>query len=127
MTQDVTFKIEGLNKLLRALEQLDGEAKQNFREAGKWAGEEVAKTARTIVPVQTGRLQKTIKGVSTGRGAKVTAGRTAVPYAGPIHFGWGRRNIFPQPFLYRAADRRVGDVVDRYLKQVYDVWNRNID
>jgi phage gpG-like protein len=126
MSQDVTFRVEGLNKLLKALEQLDQEAKQNFRAAGKWAGEEVAKTARGIVPVGTGRLQKSIKGVATARGAKVRAGRSAVPYAGPIHFGWGRRNIFPQPFLYRAADRRVNDVVDQYLAQIFQIWNRNV-
>lgn len=126
MNQDVTFRVEGLNKLLRALEQLDNEAKQQFKAVGKWAGEQVAKEARGIVPVRSGRLQKSIKASATGRGAVVRAGRTAVPYAGPIHFGWGRRNIFPQPFLYQAADRRFDEVVDQYLAQIYTVWNRNV-
>lgn len=126
MNQDVTFRVEGLNKILRALEQLDSEAKQQFKAAGKWAGEEIAKTARGIVPVRSGRLQKSIKGVATGRGAIVRAGRATLPYAGPIHFGWGRRNIFPQPFLYQAADRRFDEVVDQYLAQIYQVWNRNV-
>lgn len=126
MNQDVTFRVEGLNKLLRALEQLDDEAKQQFKAVGKWAGEQVAKEARGIVPVRTGRLQKSIKASPTGRGAVVRAGRAAVPYAGPIHFGWGRRNIFPQPFLYQAADRRFDEVVDQYLAQIYAVWNRNV-
>jgi len=126
MNQDVTFRVEGLNKLLRALEKLDEAAADNFKAAGKWAGEEVAKTAKTIVPVRTGRLQKTIKGSPTRRGAKVNAGRASVPYAGPIHFGWGRRRIHPQPFLYQAADRRANDVVDQYLAQVYEIWNRNV-
>lgn len=126
MQPDVGFKIEGLNKMLRALEQLDAEAKQRFKAAGKWAGEEVAKEARTLVPVRSGRLQKSIKSGATGRGATVRAGRGAVPYAGPIHFGWGRRNIRPQPFLYNAADRRVDEVVDQYLAQIYEIWNRNV-
>ena len=127
MNQDVTFRVEGLNKLLRALEKLDEAAAQNFKAAGVWAGQEVAKTAKTLVPVRSGRLRDSIKGSATRRGAKVIAGRAAVPYAGPIHFGWGRRNIFPQPFLYQAADRRANDVVDQYLAQIYEVWNRNID
>lgn len=126
MAQDVTFKVEGLNKMLRALEKLDDEAKQQFKAAGKWAGEQVAKEARGIVPVQTGRLQKSIKSSATGRGAVVRAGRAAVPYAGPIHFGWFRRRIMPQPFLYQAADRRFDEVVDQYLAQIYEVWNRNV-
>ena len=126
MNQDVTFRVEGLNKLLRALEQLDGEAKQQFKVAGKTAGEIVAKEARGIVPVRSGRLKESIKSGATGRGAVVRAGRKSVPYAGPIHFGWGRRNIFPQPFLYQAADRRVDEVVDQYLTQIYAVWNRNV-
>lgn len=126
MNQDVTFRVEGLNKLLRALEQLDDEAKKNFSAVGKWAGNEVAQTARTLVPVRSGRLQKSIKGIATRRGAVVKAGRTAIPYAGPIHFGWGRRNIFPKPFLYQAADRRFDEVVDQYLAQIYAVWNRNV-
>lgn len=124
--QDATFRVEGLNKLLRALEKMDEAAAESFKAAGVWAGQEVAKTARTIVPVRSGRLRDTIKGASTRRGARVNAGRGSVPYAGPIHFGWGRRNIFPQPFLYEAADRRANDVVDQYLAQVYEVWNRNV-
>ncbi len=26
-----------------------------------------------------------------------------MPYAGPIHYGWPRRNIEPQPWLVNAA------------------------
>lgn len=126
MNKDVTFRVEGLNKLLRALEKLDEEAADNFKAAGKWAGEEVARTAKTIVPVRSGRLKSTIKGSAIRRGAKVFAGRASVPYAGPIHFGWGRRRIAPRPFLYQAADRRVNDVVDQYLAQIYEIWNRNV-
>lgn len=126
MSQDVTVRVEGLNKLLKALEQLDGEAKQHFKSVGKWAGEQVASEARGLVPVRSGLLQKSIKGSATGRGATVKAGSNAVPYAGPIHFGWFKRNIMPQPFLYQAADRRFDEVVEQYLAQVYEVWNRNI-
>lgn len=126
MNQDVTFRVEGLNKLLRALEKLDDDAKQQFKAAGKLAGEMVAKEARGIVPMRSGRLKDSIKASATGRGAVVKAGKAAVPYAGPIHFGWFRRNITPKPFLYQAADRRVDEVVDQYLAQIYAVWNRNI-
>lgn len=122
----VGVKVDGLNKLLRALEKLDDAAKQDFKDAGKQAGQIVADQAKIEVPVLTGRLQGSIKAGLTGRGAKVYAGRASVPYAGPIHFGWGRRNIYPNPFLYRAADKRIDEVVDRYLTEIYNVWNRTL-
>ena len=42
------------------------------------------------------------------------AGRKAVPYAGPIHFGWPARNIEPQPFLYDALDDKADEVAHLY-------------
>ena len=56
-------------------------------------------------------------------GGKVRAGMKAVPYAGPIHFGWGRRNITPQPFLYQAIDRRHAEVLDTYLAHLERITN----
>jgi hypothetical protein len=124
--RDVTFRVDGLNKLLRALEKLDEAAKQEFREAGKEAGKIVATEAKVQVPVLTGRLQRTIKASSTTRGAKVMAGRATVPYAPIIHFGWPAHNIAPNRFLYRAVDNKVKSVVDAYLATIYNIWNRNV-
>ena len=45
-------------------------------------------------------------------------GKKKVPYAGPIHFGWGRRNIHPQPFLYEALDKRRDEVLDAFALNV---------
>ena len=51
----------------------------------------------------------------------VRAGFARVPYAGPIHFGWRKRNIQPQPFLYEALDKRRNEVFDRYNKEVRNI------
>jgi len=60
------------------------------------------------------------------RGGVVRMGRKAVPYAGPVHFGWPNRPnaakgwrggpIRPNPFLYEAMDKRVGEVMAIYSK-----------
>ncbi len=121
-----TVEIEGLNKLLRALEKLDDEAKESFKDVGGRVGRLVAEQAREEVPVRSGGLQKTIRAANTARGAKVRAGSRRVPYAGPIHFGWRARNIKPNNFLYRAVDKKVDVALDMYLEEVHKIWNRNV-
>ena len=121
-----TVEIEGLNKLLRALEKLDDEAKQSFKDVGGRVGRLVAQQAREEVPIRSGRLQGTIRAANTARGAKVRAGSRRVPYAGPIHFGWRDRNIKQNRFLYRAVDKKVDLALDMYLEEVHKIWNRNV-
>jgi len=126
MAVNPTFQIEGINKLVRALEKMDEAASEEFKAVGLRVGQIVADKAKTFVPVRSGRLQKTIRPVKTARGAKVRAGGTRVPYAGVIHFGWRQRNIRDNPFLYKAVDAKIDEVVDIYLEEVYKVWNRNV-
>jgi len=121
-----TVEIEGLNKLLRALEKLDDEAKESFKDVGGKVGRLVAEQAREEVPVRSGDLQRTIRAANTARGAKVRAGSRRAPYAGPIHFGWRARNIKPNNFLYRAVDKKVDVALDMYLEEVHRIWNRNV-
>ena len=119
-------EIEGLNKLLRALEKLDEAAKENLKDVGFKVGEFVAGQAREEVPVVSGALRGTIRPAKTARGAKIRAGSARVPYAGPIHFGWRGRNIRKNEFLYRAVDKNVDRALDMYLEEVYKIWNRNV-
>jgi hypothetical protein len=88
----------------------------------------VAGTARTLVPVRSGRLAKSIRAGVTARTGVVRAGTKDVPYAGPIHFGWFVRKppavggpIQPQPFLYDALDARRDEVMERYVVAVQTV------
>ncbi len=59
----------------------------------------------------------------SGRAA-VAAGKRRTPYAGVIHFGWPKHNIEPQPFLYKALDRRYDEVVAIYEKRLDDLVKR---
>lgn len=122
----VGFEIDGLNKLRRAVVKLDDAAKQDFKQAGYMAAVVVVEEAKRLVPYRTGALADSIRAGKVVSGGKVYAGRARVPYAGPIHFGWANRNIRPNPFLYDAADKRVSEVMDAYLEQLYAIWNRNV-
>jgi HK97 gp10 family phage protein len=114
-------KVEGLNQVLGKLRRLgDKDTPQAIRAANLQAAKTVVDTAKVLVPRRTGALANTVRALATPRRAQVKAGSMGkkVPYGAVIHFGWARRHIRPQPFLYQALDRRIGEVVAAYEKQL---------
>lgn len=51
----------------------------------------------------TGRLAASIRDGATRRAGVIRAGRKAVPYAGPINYGWPARRIKPALFVNNAV------------------------
>jgi HK97 gp10 family phage protein len=86
----------------------------------KDAAEIVARRSAQIVPTgATGMLRDSIDSRGTQTKGYVRAGSKAVvPYAGAIHFGWPKRNIKPQPFIYTAMDQRRGEVLEQYSNRL---------
>ena len=114
-------RIEGLKDLRKRLKKA-GESYDDLKAAGLEAATVVADEARSVtVPYDSGTLAATIRPAGQAKGAVVRAGTSGVPYAGPIHFGWPDHNIAPQPFLYEAADARLDEVVDVYLRRVEEI------
>jgi len=119
------LRLIGYRELKRDLRRMGDEAIADLKRVNKEAADMVADTARPEIPVRSGRLKGTLRTTGTMRGGVVRMGRKAVPYAGPIHFGWPSRPapargwrggpIAPNPFLYEAMDKRVGDVMDTYM------------
>lgn len=112
------IKVKGFNQAVRALRDLgvpDNEIKDSAQEAGNIVADE----ARTLVPVRTGRLRDSIRVNRSLRKVVVSAGnnrssKSAVPYANPIHWGWFKRNIKPQPFFVKALGITRDDVYRAY-------------
>jgi hypothetical protein len=121
--------VEGARETRRAFREI-GDDMSDLRELHKRLADDVAGTAKTKVPVRSGRLQRSIRGSGTKTAARVRAGNnrksgpSSVPYAAPIHFGWGSRGIRPQPFLYEALDDRRQEVVDTYNRQIREIIRR---
>jgi hypothetical protein len=116
-------KVKNLREINRALAAI-GVPKEAVKDAGKQSGELVAGEARSLVPVRTGALRDSIRVGATARG-KITilagnnrSSKSAVPYANPIHWGWGKRNIRPQPFFVRALGYTRSEIYDNYFKQM---------
>jgi HK97 gp10 family phage protein len=114
------IKVKGFNQAVRALRELgvpDNEIKDSAQEAGNIVADE----ARSLAPVRTGRLRDSIRVNRSLRKVVVSAGnnrssKSAVPYANPIHWGWFKRNIKPQPFFVKA----LGITRDEVYRTYYD-------
>ena len=111
--------IDGLKELLSALRKIDPELKLEVKTINRDAARPVFQQALQLVPVRSGRLQRSIRILASQRAGRVAAGKKLVPYAGPIHFGWPARHIAPNLFLFKALDRR--------RLQVLQVWEKGID
>ncbi len=119
-------KVTNLREINKALAAV-GVPKDAVKAAGKESGEIVANEARTLVPVRTGALRDTIRVGATARG-KITilagnnrSGRSGVPYANPIHWGWFKRHIAPQPFFAKALGYTREEIYDTYFRQLEEL------
>lgn len=97
---------------------------RDLTKANKAAAEVVAVEARNIAPRVTGHLAGSTRATATKVQGQVAVGSSSVPYAGPIIFGWPRRNIAPNPFIYEALDDRRGEVEDVYHRRVDELIRR---
>ena len=117
--KDVGFEVEGLQSVSKALQKAGAfETMREMKSANLEAAQTVADQSKVEVPVRSGKLQKSIKVSGTSKESFVRAGSPkTTPYANPIHWGWARRGISPQPFIYEAWDKRIGEVKKAYEKQ----------
>lgn len=95
-------RVEGARELRAALKRA-GLSLQDLKEVNAKVAALVAGLARPRTPRRTGRLAGTVRGNRAVSQAVVQAGTAAVPYAGPIHWGWPARHIEAQPWISDAA------------------------
>jgi hypothetical protein len=94
----------------RALRRM-GDRATDLEPADTAAGEMVLAEARRQAPKKSGELARSLELVPTRPGVMVT---TDLVYAGPIHYGWPRRNIEAQPFLDESLTTIGDDIVKPY-------------
>ena len=101
MTQP-TVRVRGVNRLARTL-RAAGRDLDQMKDAHSKAARYVAGASAAAAPKRTGALAASVRGSNAARKATVRAGGAAVPYAGPIHWGWPARHIAAQPFISDTA------------------------
>lgn len=133
--------IQGLDKLRAKLRAMPAEVKREVEAVLISSAEEVASTARALVPVDDGDLKASIvvtppggrtplysSGGSQAVGelkAVVTAGNGKVRYAAPVEFG--HENAAPRPFFwpaYRSKKKRIRSRIARAIgKAARKIWS----
>lgn len=121
MADRVGFQVDGLNQVVRGLQQSGAEV-DDLKDAFAKIADEAARLASGFAPRKTGRLASDIRGNRAKSKAVVTAGRSSVPYAGPINYGWSSRNIAPSHFMQRADEAMQG----RALQMLEDEINQKL-
>lgn len=115
-------RVENLRVVQAQLRKLDADLPKELRALNKSAAEIVADQARPHVPVQSGKLVGTLKARGEQRGASVKLGTgKRVPYAPPIHWGWPKRGIEPNPAISEALKVKYDDVVEYYDQAIADL------
>ena len=86
-------RVTGADTFAKGLETVLKETPQmKPREVGRI----ILQAARARTPVKTGALRAS--GLASGMNVTFRA-----PYAAPIHWGWRKRNIDPNPFVVRGT------------------------
>lgn len=116
--------VTGVNALAKACRNAGEQWPDELKRAHLESAELVADAARPLVPKRSGDLLGSLRHGASARSGRVSSGKKLVPYAGPIHFGWTRRGIRPQPFLYDALDRRRDEVLDTFLERAQAIADR---
>jgi HK97 gp10 family phage protein len=118
MADPAGIKVAGLKQAIKALQAI-GVPAAEIKAAGSEAGELVAGQARALAPVRTGALRNSIRVSKTLNRVSVSAGNNkSVPYANPIHWGWFKRNIKPQPFFVKALGITRDEVYRNYYRSL---------
>ena len=118
MALDATIKIEGLAKLQRELKKA-GQDCQDLKTASTKAAQIVLAEAKRTAPVRSGALKKSLRKSVTKTSAGVLGGKAlVVPYAQPIHWGWPKRGIRPNPWVARAAVMTQPQWLPGYIAEI---------
>jgi hypothetical protein len=107
-------------KVARVRARIGGANKDSAREFA----EKSLRHAQNEAPFRSGDLRDTTRIVDTADGAGIAAGNRSVPYAGPIHWGWPKRNIRKNPFIPRGIRKAQGNL-SYFVDRVARLWSRD--
>lgn len=112
------------SKQLRASLKRAGLELDDLKAVNAAVAQLVAAAAASRAPQRSGRLAGSIRGNRAVSRARVMAGGSRLPYAGPIHWGWPARSIEANPFIRAAAVATEPAWTDRYERGVAAVLGK---
>jgi hypothetical protein len=114
MTDGITVK--GGDELRRTMGQVATDL-ADLTDVNNRGGDLLLAASRAKAPKKSGRLAGSLRTVAGAAGFTVTS---PLVYAGPIHWGWRERNIWPTYFLYDALDVKRAAILEAYATEVDD-------
>ena len=117
MPRYVGVRVDGLAGVVRALVEIGVEV-DDLKGAFSDISQQGARLAAQYAPRRSGRLAGDIRGNRAKSKAVITAGRSSVPYAGPINYGWAAHGIEPSGFMQRADMALQPYSVDRLVDEI---------
>ena len=120
------IKIQGITKAQRDIRNFEQNAQDDLKVVHLENAKIVAAVAGRLVPYKTGKLAESVRAGALKNSGVVRAGfpRKDPLYAGPIHFGWPKRRITPNPFIYDALDQRKQEVIQNYVDAIDRLTNK---
>ena len=116
MAQAVTVIVTGADEVASSMHRA-GRALGDMSRAHREAADIFAAQARAIAPGLTGALAAATEAASSKEGAGV---HNALPYFGPIHYGWPAHNIVAQPYVDEAVADTEGQWLGVYVGAVQE-------
>lgn len=124
MAQFIAVRVKGLRETVANLEAL-GVAVDDLKAVFGGIAQDASAIAARHAPSRTGRLRASIRGSKAKNKAVVRAGRSLVPYAGPINFGWPKRNIEPSLFMQRASAEIAPSLEPRVERELNRLFSQH--
>lgn len=115
-----TIRVEGIDELRRDLRKIkDVGLNQGLRDANKEIADAIVAKALPNVPVLSGRLRESVRGLGNLAGALGKAGNAETKYAAAIHWGRKQHGAIPaRPFLRKAAEALEGEITEKYRTHI---------
>lgn len=108
------LQVLGAKGLRRTLKEA-GLSVQDLKDSHAKVAKLVETEARPDTPVRTGKLKRSMRSSGTQTAAIVRVGTAAVPYAGPVHWGWEARHIKAQPWVWEEAQHSEPQWLNLYM------------
>lgn len=126
MSQKHGVTVSGARELRRTLRKAGADMKE-LRTAHLEVAGIIIKSTRA--PYRKGLLEASLRAGATqttaiARAGNNRKGKTAVRYANPIHWGWRRRHIKPNPFLSLAAQRSEPRWFAAYARHIEQILSK---
>ena len=117
--------VQGLNATMKFFKTIGIESK-DLKAGTEKATKFLVPLAQSKTPVLTGKLRNSVKGDKSPNKVIIKSGNnTSVTYSNPIHWGWKKRNIKPNPFLFSLTEIYGDKVEEIYTKELQVLIDRS--